>query len=64
MRPVATEPPKEFFKANSIVDWLEGDTEEQISLKPRRMRYEGKKVKDTTSVMEFAEEFGGHWKYV
>jgi len=52
------------FKANSIVDWLEGDTEEQISLKPRRMRYEGKKVRYTTSVMEFAEEFGAHWKDV
>jgi len=52
------------FKANSIVDWLEGDTEEQISLKPRRMTYEGRKVRYTTSAMEFAEKFGGHWKDV
>jgi hypothetical protein len=52
------------FKANSIVDWLEGDTEKQISLKPRRMRYEGKKVRYTTSAVEFAEEFGAHWKDV
>ena len=38
--------------------------EEQISLRPRRIRYEGKRTRYTTSPVEFAGKFGVHWKDV